>query len=69
MTDPVLDLETAETPADFGDEPGALARRWISELELAEKDQASWRERGRRIIKRYGEDRAEGVVEAGRFKA
>ena len=64
MTDPVLDLDTAESPADFGDDPGALARRWISELELAEKDQAPWRERGRRIIKRYGEDRDEGVVAA-----
>ena len=63
MADPILDLDSAETPADFGDDPGALARRWISEIELAEKDQASWRERGRRIIKRYREDRAEAVTE------
>ena len=63
MTDPVLDLSSAETPADFGDDPGAVARRWISELELAEKDQESWRQRGRRIIKRYREDRTETAPE------
>ena len=63
MADPVLDLDSAETPADFGDDPGALARRWISELELAEKDQAAWRQRGRRIIQRYREERAEGAAE------
>ena len=63
MSAPSLDLDSAETPADFGDDPGALARRWISELELAEKDQAAWRQRGRRIIKRYRGERAEGAVE------
>ena len=63
MTDPVLDLDSAETPADFGDDPGAVARRWISEIELAEKEQDSWLRRGRRIIKRYREDRSEGAME------
>lgn len=69
MADPTLDLSTAETPADFGAGPGAAARRWISEIELAEKAQASWRERGRRIIKRYLEDQGEGAtdVKARRF--
>ena len=66
MTDPVLDLDAAETPADFGDDPGAVARRWISELELAEKDQERWRQRGRRIIKRYREERGEGSESRGR---
>ena len=64
MTDPILDLDSAETPADFGDDPGAVARRWISEIELAEKDQAAWRRRGRRIIKRYREEREE-TADAG----
>jgi hypothetical protein len=63
MAEPVLDPDIAETPADFGDDPGAVARRWISELELAEKDQAAWRRRGRRIIKRYREERDEGAAE------
>jgi hypothetical protein len=63
MTDAAPDLSAAETPADFGDDPGAVARRWISELELAEKDQESWRRRGRRIIGRYREDRAEAAPE------
>jgi hypothetical protein len=63
MADPTLDLDSAETPADFGDDPGAVARRWISELELAEKEQEGWLKRGRRIIKRYREDRSETAVE------
>ena len=66
MTEAVLDLETAETPADFGDDPGAVARRWISELELADKDQERWRQRGRRIIKRYREERGEAGESRGR---
>ena len=66
MTEPLIDFETAETPADFGDDPGAVARRWISELELAEKDQARWRQRGRRIIKRYREERDEASESRGR---
>jgi hypothetical protein len=69
MADPVLDLASAETPADFGADPGAVARRWIGEIELAEKAQAPWRERGRRIIQRYLEDRGEAGadVKARRF--
>ena len=63
MTDPVPDLDSAETPADFGDDPGEVARRWVSEIELAEKEQDSWLRRGRRIIKRYREDRSEGAME------
>jgi hypothetical protein len=64
MADPTLAPDIAETPADFGDDPGAVARRWISELELAEKDQEAWRRRGRRIIKRYLEERDEGAAES-----
>ena len=64
MTEAAPDLSSAETPADFGDDPGAVARRWISELELAEKEQEAWLKRGRRIIKRYREDRSDGAVEA-----
>jgi hypothetical protein len=42
-----------ESPGDFGSDPGAQARRWISEIELAEKEQAPWRQRARRIIRLY----------------
>ncbi|HEY5410525.1 MAG TPA: phosphatase PAP2 family protein [Caulobacteraceae bacterium] len=30
MADPILGLDSAATPTDFGDDPGAPARRWIS---------------------------------------
>lgn len=69
MVDAAPDLSSAESPADFGSDAGAIARRWISEIELAEKAQAPWRERGRRIIERYIEDRNETStdVKARRF--
>jgi len=43
----------AETPADFGDDPAGVAARWISELDLADKDQRPWRDTCRSIIKLY----------------
>jgi hypothetical protein len=32
------DAAAMESPEDFGSDAGAVARRWISEIELAEKD-------------------------------
>lgn len=64
MSGPAPDLSAAETPADFGPDRGAVARRWLSEIELAEKTQAPWRERCRRIIERYAEDRGETSSDA-----
>ena len=48
-----------DSPSDFGDTPSATVSRWISELGLSEKDQAAWVSRGRRIVRRYVDDRAE----------
>src|ERR1700691_230770 len=48
-----------DSPSDFGDGDDATVSRWISELELSEKGQASWIDRGRRIARRYVDDRAE----------
>jgi hypothetical protein len=48
-----------DSPSDFGDDPAAVVSRWISELDLAEKEQKPWVERGRRIVRRYVDDRAE----------
>ena len=61
-----IDAGTAgeESPADFGQDEGAQARRWISEIELAEKSQASWRRRGKSIIKQYLREKAEVDVTA-----
>lgn len=52
MTD-ASPAEQVETAADFGDDPGAFARRWISELDLADKAQANWVTRSRKIIGKY----------------
>ncbi len=53
-----------EVPEDFGEDAAAVAARWISEIELAEKDQSSWRQRGRRIIRRYRDDQGEASDDA-----
>jgi hypothetical protein len=44
-----------ETPKDFGPGPEAVARRWISELERAEKAQAKWLKRCTKINEIYTE--------------
>ena len=51
--------QQVDAPADFGDSPSAVVSRWVSELELSEKQQRPWIERGRRIVRRYVDDRAE----------
>ncbi len=50
--------QQVDSPDDFGDDPSAIVSRWISELELSEKEQRPWVERGRRIVRRYVDDRA-----------
>jgi hypothetical protein len=48
-----------DSPSDFGENPAAVASRWISELELAEKDQKRFVTKGRAIIKRYTDTRVD----------
>lgn len=45
--------QSMDGPADFGDDPSGVARRWISEIELAEKDHRKFWQRGRKAIARY----------------
>lgn len=54
MADP--SAEKQQTPADFGKGRAGNARRWISEIDLAEKSQAKWLDRCKDIIKRYDAD-------------
>ncbi len=51
--------QQVDAPSDFGDSPSAVVSRWVSELELSEKQQRPWVERGRRIVRRYVDDRAQ----------
>jgi hypothetical protein len=59
----VPDVSSAETPNDFGVDAAALAQRWISELNLAEKNHAAWRTRARKIIRRYRDDQNEASTD------
>jgi hypothetical protein len=60
------DAAEMESPEDFGTDPGAAARRWIAEIELAETDQQAWRARARRIIQLYRRSRPGEVEVKGR---
>ena len=60
------DAAGLESPEDFGTDPGAAARRWIAELELAEKDQQAWRTRARKIIQLYRRARPNEIEVRGR---
>jgi hypothetical protein len=45
-----------DTPADFGEGSAAVARRWISELDLSDKSQAKWIARAKKIALIYREE-------------
>lgn len=45
--------EKEESPADYGTDPQGVVRRWLMELELADKNEKAWRLQGKDILKRY----------------
>jgi hypothetical protein len=49
--------QAVEGPQEYGLDSKGLARRWQVELELAEKEGRSWMERGRKIVKRFRDER------------
>jgi hypothetical protein len=51
--------QSLEGPKDFGDDAAASAQRWISEINLAEKDHHKWRARSRKVIAKYRNDQAD----------
>lgn len=53
------DPGAVESPADFGDSPGAVARRWQTEIALAKKDRLLWTKDVKKIVKRYRDARPE----------
>lgn len=56
MASPVDVMTSAETPADFGTDPTGVAQRWISEIDLAQKDHSKWLTKARKVIKQYRAD-------------
>jgi hypothetical protein len=59
--------QAVESPRDFGADRKGLARRWQTELELAEKESRTWIEKGRKIVKRYRDERDSTEDGAKRF--
>jgi hypothetical protein len=53
-----------ETPADFGTDEAGVASRWISELDLAEKDRKRWKAEADRVIRRYAESENEASTDS-----
>lgn len=49
-----------EAEQDTGKGPAGVAQRWIAELDLAEREEAEWRRRGKRVIQRYKDERKNG---------
>lgn len=49
------------------DPQAALVTRWSKEFALYEKDAGKWHERGRKIVKRYKDERAQSQEHAMRF--
>lgn len=46
--------ESVDTPEDFGADSKSIAKRWQLEIQLAlKKRERAWREKGRKIVKRY----------------
>ena len=56
MAEPAAQVDA---PSDFGTDEAATVSRWISELELAEKNQQPWVKRCQQIIKRYEDERTD----------
>lgn len=53
------DPGSVERISDFGDSPGAVARRWQTEISLAKKDRNAWTKDVKKITKRYRDTRNE----------
>lgn len=52
---------SVETPEELGSTEADSVRRWFTELDLADKHEKKWRERGRKVVERYRfEQEAEG---------
>src|SRR5262245_41554951 len=51
-----------ESTSDFGGDPEGLAKRWIDELTLAEKEMKRWDQNCEKIIRRYRDDRQDSEV-------
>ena len=55
------DLDSPQAPiestTELGDDPAALAKRWITEVQLYERKRERFNERGKKIVRRYKDER------------
>lgn len=56
-----------ETPADFGGDTAAEFKRWLAEIQTAQKHFDAWYKRGRKILKRYRDERDAATESAIKF--
>lgn len=56
----------ADQPIGAGT-PAGVVQRWVKEIALYEKDAGPWHERGRKIVKRYKDERSQAQENAARF--
>jgi hypothetical protein len=59
--------QAVESPTEYGLDRRGLARRWQVEIELAEKECRNWIDRGRKIVKRFRDERDAMEEGAKRF--
>jgi len=57
---------TMETPADAGKGPEGVVNRWVTELDLADKQEASWRTRAKDVEARYRDEKND-ASQPGRY--
>lgn len=60
-------LGAIEERRDLGDEPGDVVRFWLQQLKLAEREDRQWVRRGRKVVKRYRDERALTGKQGARF--
>ena len=52
---------TMETPADAGKGPAGVVNRWVTELDLADKQEANWRTRAKDVEARYRDEQVDNA--------
>jgi hypothetical protein len=57
---------TMETPADAGKGPPGVVNRWVTELDLADKQEADWRKRAKDTEARYRDEKVDSK-QPGRY--
>lgn len=57
-----------EVPADAGKGPAGVVNRWVTELDLADKQEADWRKRARDVEARYRDEKV-NVANPGKYSS